>query len=116
LQASESGIGAPSKLSRSHQSSIQKEKLTQLCSRNFLPGHRAIPDSSVLLDRLAIRDAVFRTHMITISSSTATIALEFDFAPSTGEYGNMVDIRELALIRGERHRQADACSPDRAWV
>ena len=45
---------------------------------------------------------VFRTHMITMKFiNAATIALEFDFAPSTQEYGSMVDIQGIGtLIRG----------------
>ena len=45
---------------------------------------------------------VFRTHMITMKFiNAATIALEFDFAPSSQEYGSMVDIQGIGtLIRG----------------
>jgi len=45
---------------------------------------------------------VFRTHMITMKFiNAATIALESEFAPSSSEYGSMVDIHGIGtLIRG----------------
>jgi HPr kinase/phosphorylase len=45
---------------------------------------------------------VFQTNMITMKFiNAATIALEFDFAPSTSEHGSMVDILGIGtLIRG----------------
>ena len=58
---------------------------------------------NILLDIAAQYETpVFRTHMITMKFiNAATIALEFDFAPSTSEYGSMVDIMGIGtLIRG----------------
>ncbi|MEO8207026.1 MAG: HPr(Ser) kinase/phosphatase, partial [Chthoniobacterales bacterium] len=45
---------------------------------------------------------VFRTQMITMKFiNAATIALEFEFAPTSSEYGSMVDIHGIGvLIRG----------------
>ena len=46
--------------------------------------------------------AIFRTEMITMKFiNAATLALEFDFAPTKSEYGSMVDIMGIGtLIRG----------------
>jgi HPr kinase/phosphorylase len=46
--------------------------------------------------------ALFRTEMITMKFiNAATLALEFDFAPTKSEYGSMVDIMGVGcLIRG----------------
>ena len=46
--------------------------------------------------------AVFRTPMVTMKFiNAATLALEFDFAPTKSEYGSMVDIMGVGtLIRG----------------
>jgi HPr kinase/phosphorylase len=65
-------------------------------ARNLL-----IPTS--LLDVAAREETpVFRTHMITMKFiNAATIALENEFAPSSCEYGSMVDIHGIGtLIRG----------------
>jgi HPr kinase/phosphorylase len=90
---------------RSLSSVIQKEKLKQLFSRNFpcLVIARNAPTPAPLLDMASEYETpVFRTHMITMKFiNAATIALEFDFAPSTQEYGSMVDIQGIGtLIRG----------------
>jgi HPr kinase/phosphorylase len=46
--------------------------------------------------------AVFRTEMVTMNFiNAATLALEFDFAPTKSEYGSMVDIMGIGtLVRG----------------
>jgi HPr kinase/phosphorylase len=46
--------------------------------------------------------ALFRTPMVTMKFiNAATLALEFDFAPSKSEYGSMVDILGIGtLVRG----------------
>lgn len=65
---------------------------------------RGAPIPDVLLDIAAkFETPVFRTQMITMKFiNAATIALEFDFAPSTTEYGSMVEIMGVGtLIRGD---------------
>jgi HPr kinase/phosphorylase len=46
--------------------------------------------------------AIFRTPMVTMNYiNAATLALEFDFAPTKSEYGSMVDIMGVGvLVRG----------------
>jgi HPr kinase/phosphorylase len=65
---------------------------------------RGAPIPNSLLDIAAkFETPVFRTQMITMKFiNAATIALEFDFAPSTTEYGSMVEIMGVGtLIRGD---------------
>ena len=65
---------------------------------------RGAPIPNALLDIAAkFETPVFRTQMITMKFiNAATIALEFDFAPSTTEYGSMVEIMGVGtLIRGD---------------
>jgi len=90
---------------RSLSATTLSERLKQLFSRNIpcLVIARNSPIPSSLLDLAAEHEIpVFRTHMITMKFiNAATIALEFDFAPSTQEYGCMVDIQGIGtLIRG----------------
>jgi HPr kinase/phosphorylase len=90
---------------RSLSAATMKEKLRQLFSRNFpcLIIARNAPVPAAILDQAAeFETPVFRTHIITMKFiNAATIALEFDFAPSTTEYGSMVDIQGIGtLIRG----------------
>ena len=90
---------------RSLSAATMKEKLRQLFSRNFpcLIIARNAPVPTAILDQAAeFETPVFRTHIITMKFiNAATIALEFDFAPSTTEYGSMVDIQGIGtLIRG----------------
>lgn len=64
---------------------------------------RNAPVPSTLLNAAAeFETPVFRTSMITMKFiNAATIALEFDFAPSTSEHGSMVDILGVGtLVRG----------------
>jgi len=64
---------------------------------------RNSPIPTALAEEAAARETpVLRTNMITMKFiNAATIALEFDFAPSTSEYGSMVDIMGIGtLIRG----------------
>ncbi len=82
-----------------------KDKLRQLFARNFpcLIVARNAPIPNAVLDLAAEHETpVFQTQMITMKFiNAATIALEFDFAPSTQEYGSMVDIQGIGtLIRG----------------
>lgn len=90
---------------RSLSATTLKEKLRQLFSRNFpcLIIARNAPVPQAILDQAAEYETpVFRTHIITMKFiNAATIALEFDFAPSATEYGSMVDIQGIGtLIRG----------------
>lgn len=90
---------------RSLSAATLKEKLHQLFSRNFpcLIIARNAPVPQAILDHAAEYETpVFRTHIITMKFiNAATIALEFDFAPSATEYGSMVDIQGIGtLIRG----------------
>lgn len=85
--------------------STLRERLKQLFSRNIpcLVIARNAPIPNTLLDQASAHETpVFRTDMITMKFiNAATIALEFDFAPSTQEYGSMVDIQGIGtLIRG----------------
>jgi len=90
---------------RSLSNQTLRERLQQLFSRNFpcLIVARNTPVPTALVDMAAeFETPVFRTHMITMKFiNAATIALEFDFAPSASEYGSMVDIQGIGtLIRG----------------
>lgn len=91
---------------RSLSAKTLKERLTQLFSRSIpcLIIARNAPIPSQLLDLAGQYETpVFRTDMITMKFiNAATIALEFDFAPSCSEYGSMVDILGIGtLIRGD---------------
>ncbi len=91
---------------RSLNSTTMQDRLKQLFSRNIpcLVIARNAPIPNALLDTAAeFETPVFRTHMITMKFiNAATIALEFDFAPSASEYGSMVDIQGIGtLIRGD---------------
>lgn len=90
---------------RSLNATMLKEKLKQLFSRNVpcIVIARNAPTPPLLLDMASEHETpIFRTHMITMKFiNAATIALEFDFAPSASEYGSMVDIQGIGtLIRG----------------
>ncbi|MEO6052690.1 MAG: HPr(Ser) kinase/phosphatase, partial [Chthoniobacterales bacterium] len=58
--------------------------------------------SSILDLAAEFETPVFRTQMITMKFiNAATISLEFEFSPTTSEYGSMVDIHGIGvLIRG----------------
>lgn len=82
-----------------------REKLKQLFTKNIpcLVVARNAPVPAALLNAASeFETPVFRTQMITMKFiNAATIALEFDFAPSSTEYGSMVDIMGIGtLIRG----------------
>jgi HPr kinase/phosphorylase len=60
------------------------------------------PPPALLEEAEAAKVAVFRTPMLTMKFiNAATLALEFDFAPTKSEYGSMVDIMGVGtLLRG----------------
>lgn len=62
----------------------------------------AKPPPALLEEAEAAGVAVFRTPMITMRyTNAATLALEFDFAPTKSEYGSMMDVMGAGtLIRG----------------
>lgn len=90
---------------KSLSASVMRERLNGLLSRNMpcLVVARNTPVPDPILDAASeFETPVFRTTMITMKFiNAATIALEFDFAPSTSEHGCMVDILGVGtLIRG----------------
>ena len=62
----------------------------------------AKPPAALLEEAEASGVAIFRTPMITMRfTNAATLALEFDFAPTKSEYGSMMDLMGVGtLIRG----------------
>jgi HPr kinase/phosphorylase len=60
------------------------------------------PPTALLEEAERAGVAVFRTPMVTMKYiNAATLALEFDFAPTKSEYGSMVDIMGVGtLVRG----------------
>jgi HPr kinase/phosphorylase len=90
---------------RSLSATEMETRVRQLLSRKIpcLIIARSAPIPSIILDlAAAFETPVIRTSMITMKFiNAATIALEMDFAPSTSEYGSMVDIMGVGtLIRG----------------
>ena len=82
-----------------------KARLQALFAKNMpcMVVARNAPVPEVLLETAGeFETPVFRTSMITMKFiNAATIALEFDFAPSTTEHGSMVDILGVGtMIRG----------------
>ena len=82
-----------------------EERCRSLCARAIpcivlARGAKPPPALSVEAERAGI--AVFRTPMVTMKFiNAATLALEFDFAPTKSEYGSMVDILGIGtLVRG----------------
>ena len=79
--------------------------LRALLAPHPLPGRRARREAPAALSRRPRRtpaSPLFRTEMVTMKFiNAATLALEFDFAPTKSEYGSMVDIMGIGtLIRG----------------
>ena len=90
---------------KSLQPAERRERLRSLFAKNMpclvVARNEQVPDS--LLDAASeFETPIFRTSMITMKFiNAATIALEFDFAPSSSEHGSMVDILGVGtLIRG----------------
>lgn len=82
-----------------------RDRCRNLCARPIpcIVVSRGIrPPKSLLEEAEKAGIAVFRTPMVTMKFiNAATLALEFDFAPTKSEYGSMVDILGVGtLIRG----------------
>jgi HPr kinase/phosphorylase len=91
---------------RSLKAAVLQERCRELFSRKIpcLVVARGASIPPVLLQQAAeFETPVFRTPMITMKFiNAATIALEFEFAPTASEYGSMVDIQGIGtLIRGD---------------
>jgi HPr kinase/phosphorylase len=91
---------------RSLKSAVLQERCRELFSRKIpcLVVARGASVPPVLLQTAAeFETPVFRTPMITMKFiNAATIALEFEFAPSSSEYGSMMDIQGIGtLLRGD---------------
>jgi HPr kinase/phosphorylase len=76
-----------------------------LCERPIpciVVSRSAKPPAALLTAAESAGIAVFRTPMVTMKFiNAATLALEFDFAPTKSEYGSMMDIMGVGtLIRG----------------
>jgi HPr kinase/phosphorylase len=82
-----------------------RQRCAAMCERNIpcviVARHHRVPDEllAVAKDNSL---AVFTTPMVTMRFiNSATLALEFDFAPRKSEYGSMVDIQGMGvMIRG----------------
>lgn len=90
---------------KSLKSAVLRERLRALFKRNMpcLVVARNAPVAPAILDAASeFETPVFRTSMITMNFiNAATIALEFDFAPTASEHGSMVDILGVGtLVRG----------------
>ena len=82
-----------------------RERSRNLCARPIpciIVARSAKAPSALLEEAESAGVAVFSTSMVTMRFiNAATLALEFDFAPSKSEYGSMVDILGIGtLIRG----------------
>jgi len=90
---------------KSLKSAVLRERLRALFKRNMpcMVVARNVPVPPAILDAASeFETPVFRTNMITMNFiNAATIALEFDFAPTASEHGSMVDILGVGtLVRG----------------
>ncbi len=90
---------------KSLKSAVLRERLRALFKRNMpcMVVARNVPVPPAILDAASeFETPVFRTSMITMNFiNAATIALEFDFAPTASEHGSMVDILGVGtLVRG----------------
>lgn len=82
-----------------------RERCRGLCQRPIpciVVSRGSKPPTALLEEAESAGIAVFRTPMVTMKFiNAATLALEFDFAPTKSEYGSMVDIMGIGtLIRG----------------
>src|SRR5215212_5393892 len=79
--------------------------MKQLCEADIpclVLARQAKPPAFLVEEAEQAGIAVFRTPMVTMRFiNAATLALEFDFAPTKSEYGSMVDIMGVGtLVRG----------------
>jgi HPr kinase/phosphorylase len=82
-----------------------RERCRALCEQAIpclIVSRSAKPPGCLLEEAERAGIAVFRTPMVTMKFiNAATLALEFDFAPTKSEYGSMMDIMGVGtLIRG----------------
>jgi len=82
-----------------------RARCRSICERSIpclVVSRSAKPPTPLLEEAEAAGVAVFRTPMVTMKFiNAATLALEFDFAPTKSEYGSMMDIMGVGtLIRG----------------
>lgn len=82
-----------------------RSRCKALCARQIpclVVSRSAKPPVALVEEAEAAGVAVFRTPMVTMKFiNAATLALEFDFAPTKSEYGSMMDIMGVGtLIRG----------------
>jgi len=90
---------------RSLKAPVQAERCRELFSRKIpclVVAREASIPAALLQQAAEFETPIFRTPMITMKFiNAATIALEFEFAPTASEYGSMVDIQGIGtLIRG----------------
>ncbi len=81
------------------------ERCRALCQRSIpciIVSRGTKPPACLIEEAEKAGVAVFRTPMVTMNFiNAATLALEFDFAPTKSEYGSMVDIMGVGvLVRG----------------
>ncbi len=85
--------------------SEQAQRVHALCAQPIpciVIARQSKPPEILLRETEKAGIAVFRTPMVTMHFiNAATLALEFDFAPTKSEYGSMVDIMGVGtLMRG----------------
>ncbi len=90
---------------RSLKAPLLLERCRELFSRKIpclIVARDANIPATLLQQAAEFETPIFRTPMITMKFiNAATIALEFEFAPTASEYGSMVDIQGIGtLIRG----------------
>jgi len=91
---------------RNMRAAVLTERLHALFEHNIpclVVARNSVIPGALLEEAARFETPVFRTHMVTMKFiNAATIALETEFAPSTSEYGSMVDIMGIGtLIRGK---------------
>ncbi|MGH8048413.1 MAG: HPr(Ser) kinase/phosphatase, partial [Chthoniobacterales bacterium] len=91
---------------RSLKTAVLQERCRELFERKIpclVVAHGASVPPVLLQTAAEFETPVFRSPMITMKFiNAATIALEFEFAPSSSEYGSMMDIQGIGtLLRGD---------------
>lgn len=82
-----------------------RDRCRALCKQKIpciVLARRSLPPKVLVEEAAAAAIALFRTPMVTMRwINAATLALEFDFAPTASEHGSMVDIRGVGVfVRG----------------